>query len=121
MPVLVGDATDEEVAEVIEALLTDGTTLVVVSANLSHDIPVEQAGGLDAETQRAIEALEPEAISRDHSAGRIAMRGLLRVASAAGWQPKTLVRHTSADILQAGAETGSVTGYGAFAFYSPGG
>lgn len=123
VPVLVGDATDEEVAEVIERVLEDETTLVVVSANLSHDVTPEQADTLDAETQRAIEAFEPETISRDHSAGRVAIRGLLRVASAAGWQVKTLGRSTSAEAAEsagseAGAVAGPVTGYGAFAFYS---
>ncbi len=116
VPTLVGDATDEEVEEVISQFIDDPAALVVVSANLSHDVSCERAEELDDETQQAIEALEPEAISREHSAGRIAVRGLLRAAKKAGLRAETLARSTSADA--AGAQAGPVTGYGAFGFYA---
>ncbi|QDG50394.1 AmmeMemoRadiSam system protein B [Persicimonas caeni] len=121
VPVLVGDATDEEVAEVLSTFVDDPATLIVICANMSHDVEPEQAHTLDAQTQAAIETLVPESISREHSAGRVAIRGLLRVANEAGWKATTLARSTSADAAVTDAVTGPVTGYGAFAFYSPGG
>lgn len=111
---MVGDATDEEVEEVLSDFLDDEATLVVVSANLSHDVSAERAESLDEETCRAIEALDPEAVSREHSNARVAIRGLLRAARSRGMQAKLLDRRTSADT--AGAEGGPITGYGAFIF-----
>jgi AmmeMemoRadiSam system protein B len=118
VPIMVGDATDEQVEEAIGELFDDPKTLVIVSANLSHDVAFEHAEALDRQTIDAIEALDPAPIEREHSAGRVAIRGLLRAAKARDLVGKNILRQTSADT--AGQEAGPVTGYGAFAFYARG-
>ncbi len=115
VPLLVGDATDEEVAEALAPLLDDPKTLVVVSANLSDDVTAAQAAELDDQTAAAIEALEPETLGRQHSHGRVAIRGLLRLAAQRGLRAVTLARATSADAAEQQAP-GPVTGYGVFGF-----
>jgi AmmeMemoRadiSam system protein B len=117
VPIMVGDATDEQVEDALAGFIDDPKTLIVVSANLSDDQTFERAEALDEDTERAIEALDAEQISREHSNGRIAIRGLLRAASAHGLVSHTIVRRSSADT--AGSETGPVTGYGAYAFGAP--
>jgi AmmeMemoRadiSam system protein B len=116
VPLMVGDATDAQVEEAIADFIDDPKTLVVVSANLSSDVSFERAEALDEETSRAIEALDAESIGREHSTGRIAIRGLVRAAKARGMIGRTITQRTSADT--AGEEAGPVTGYGAFAFYA---
>ena len=50
VPLAVGDASPEEVAEVIELLWGGPETLIVVSSDLSHFLPYERARRLDADT-----------------------------------------------------------------------
>ncbi len=117
VPLLVGDVTDEELAGLLEPYLGETTTLVVVSANMSHDKPAPRADELDEELCGAIEALDPEPIGREHSNGRSAIRGLLRAAAERGLSAKRLARSTSAAAAEAAqAADGPVTGYGAFVF-----
>lgn len=121
VPLLVGDATDEEVAGVLGGFADDPATIIVVSANLSHDVHAAQAAELDAETERAILDGERQVIGRHHSHGRVAIRGLMCVAAERGWQVDTLARATSATPTKPASADGSqtdepVTGYGAFVF-----
>src|SRR5262245_5704864 len=50
VPLAVGDATREEVAEVLDALWGGPETLIVISSDLSHYLPYDAARRLDAET-----------------------------------------------------------------------
>ena len=110
--VMVGDATDDQVEEVLSGFLEDDKTFVVISANLSQDVSAERAESLDEETCQAVEALDPVPIGREHSNARVAIRGLLQAAKARALEAKVLDRRTSADT--AGTEAGPVTSYGAF-------
>jgi AmmeMemoRadiSam system protein B len=110
-PFAVGDASADEVAEVIELLWGGPETLVVVSSDLSHYHPYAAARRLDAETARAIEALRPEALGPDSACGRVPIRGLLVVARRRGLHVRAV------DVRSSGDTAGSrdaVVGYGAF-------
>lgn len=113
VPLLVGDASDLQVAEVLELLWGGDETLIVISSDLSHYLDYEAAVRMDRETTRAIEEIRPEAISYHHACGRTPLRGLLRVAKAHGLKPNTL------DLRNSGDTAGShdrVVGYGAYVF-----
>ncbi|MCW8906071.1 MAG: AmmeMemoRadiSam system protein B [Sedimenticola sp.] len=113
VPLLVGDASDLQVAEVLEQLWDGDETLILISSDLSHYLEYEAATRMDRETTRAIEAMQPEAISYHHACGRTPLRGLLRVARAHGLKPTTL------DLRNSGDTAGShdrVVGYGAYVF-----
>lgn len=113
VPLVVGDATPAEVAEVIETLWGGAETLLVVSSDLSHYLPYEQARALDRATTQAIENLDPEAIGEDQACGRLPVQGLLLAARRHGLHARTLDLRSSGDT--AGSRD-SVVGYGAYAF-----
>ena len=112
-PFLAGEATPEEVAEVLECLWGGDETLIVVSSDLSHYYGYETAKRLDAATSCAIEALQPEQIQYEHACGRIPIQGLLTVAHEHGMAVQTVDQRNSGDTAGSGDE---VVGYGAYIF-----
>jgi MEMO1 family protein len=113
VPFLVGDATAEEVAQVIERLWGGDETLIVVSSDLSHYLEYEDAQAIDAETSRAIENLRPEAITHYQACGRNPLNGLLREAKLHGLRAHTLDLRNSGDTA---GPRHQVVGYGAYEF-----
>ncbi len=114
LPLLVGDASDHQVAEIIETLWGDRETLIVVSSDLSHYLDYDAARSMDNATTRAIESLHPEALSYHSACGRTPVRGLLRIAKTHGLTATTLDLRNSGDT--AGAHD-RVVGYGAYVFH----
>lgn len=112
IPLSVGDATPEEVAAVI-GRLADERTLVVISTDLSHYLPYDDARRADARTSAAIERLDAGAIGRDDACGAVPLRGLLVWARARGLACERLDLRNSGDT--AGPKE-RVVGYGAYAF-----
>lgn len=113
LPISVGDASAEEVAEVIERLWGGDETLVLVSSDLSHYHDYETARRLDAETTRAIEELRPEGLDLESACGRVPLRGLLLAAARRGLRARTLDLRNSGDTA---GPRDRVVGYGAYAF-----
>ena len=113
VPLVVGDASPDEVAGVIDLLWDGPETLIVVSSDLSHYEPYSVAARLDGATQRAIEGLRPGDISSAQACGRIPVQGLLLAAQRRGLRVETL------DVRSSGDTAGSrdaVVGYGAWSF-----
>jgi len=114
VPLVVGDATPGEVAEVLEALWGGPETLVVVSSDLSHYYDSSAARRLDASTAKAIEHLAPDQIAEEGACGRLPICGLLQTARKHSLRVRTL------DLRNSGDTSGprhQVVGYGAFGFY----
>jgi len=111
IPIVVGEASPEDVAEVIETLWGHDNTLVIVSSDLSHYHDYETAKQLDLSTSKAIENLQLESIGPQQACGCIPMRGLLQLARNKKLNVKTLDLRNSGDT--AGARD-SVVGYGAY-------
>jgi AmmeMemoRadiSam system protein B len=113
VPIVVGDATDEETAEALDLVWGGRETCIVVSSDLSHYHLYAVARRLDGTTARAIERLAPEDVEDESACGSIGVRALLRVARARGFHATTL------DLRSSGDTEGTrdrVVGYGAFAF-----
>ncbi len=113
VPLVVGDATAEEVAEVLERLWDGPETLIVVSSDLSHYLDYDTARRVDQTTRRAIENLEPEAIGYHDACGRNPVNGLLLAARRHG------LKATTVDLRNSGDTAGprdQVVGYGAWIF-----
>lgn len=111
VPLLVGEARDRDVAEVIDALWVGADTLVVVSSDLSHYLPYRAARSRDALTCRAVEQLDGPRIGHGDACGAAPLRGLLRVARQRGLRAETL------DLRNSGDTAGNhdrVVGYGAW-------
>lgn len=112
-PFAVGDASAEEVAEVIERLWGGPETLILVSSDLSHYHDYATARRLDGAACAAIEALDDARLGPDSACGRVPLTGLLRVARATGLRVETLDLRSSGDT--AGGRD-RVVGYGAWSF-----
>jgi AmmeMemoRadiSam system protein B len=111
VPLLVGDATFEEVAEVLEALWGGSETLILISSDLSHYFDSETARRLDANTTRAIEGLEPRELGSESACGRVPIGGLLLAAERRGLHVRTLDLRNSGDTA---GPRDQVVGYGAY-------
>ncbi len=113
VPLVVGDATADEVAELIEALWGGPETAIVVSSDLSHYLDYQTARRLDAVTSRAIEELRPGDIGFDQACGRLPIKGLLQRARARGLTATTVDLRSSGDTA---GPRDQVVGYGAWIF-----
>ena len=113
VPLAVGDATPEEISQILDALWDGPETRFVVSSDLSHYYDFKTAQRLDRATAKAIEALKPGGIGEDQACGRVPIRGLLQVARQRGLRARTIDLRNSGDT--AGPHD-RVVGYGAFVF-----
>jgi MEMO1 family protein len=111
VPLAVGDATDEEIGEVLELLWGGPETRFVISSDLSHYYDSETARRLDQATAKAIEALKPSNIGDEAACGRIPIRGLLGAARRHGLRARALDLRNSGDTA---GPRDQVVGYGAF-------
>ncbi len=115
VPLVVGQASAEEVAEVLDALWDGAQTAVVISSDLSHFHDYATANRVDAATAAAIVALDETALGPGSACGRQAIRGLLRTVRKRGLTAQTVLLRNSGD---SGGPRERVVGYGAFAFYT---
>lgn len=113
VPLVVGDATPTEVAEVLETLWGGDETLIVISSDLSHFHDYEQASARDAATTKTIEALNPDVIEGGDACGCRPVNGLLAIARAKGLSVETLDLRNSGDTA---GPRDRVVGYGAYSF-----
>jgi MEMO1 family protein len=113
VPLLVGDATPDDVADVLGRLWDGPETLVVISSDLSHYEPYASAREHDAATAEAIERLDEAALGPRDACGYLPIAGLLIEARRRGMQALRLDLRNSGDT--AGPKD-QVVGYGAWAF-----
>ncbi len=114
IPLLVGDASPEQVANVLNDLWGDDETLIVVSSDLSHFLDYESACKKDSNTTKLIENLEYNKISSEQACGCMPMRGLLKLAQDKNMSLQTIELCNSGDT--AGTKD-RVVGYGAYALH----
>jgi AmmeMemoRadiSam system protein B len=112
VPLAVGDATADEVGEVLERLWGGPETLFVISSDLSHFLPYEQARALDAESARRIVGFQPT-LDHERACGATALNGALRVARRHGLRAQLLDLRNSGDTA---GDRRRVVGYCAVAF-----
>ncbi len=115
IPLAVGDASPGEVAQVLDRLWGGEETLVVVSSDLSHFLPYQEAEREDHATARAILALEGHLVG-EQACGAHPLNGLLLAAQRRGLTAHQLDLRNSGDTA---GDRGRVVGYGAFAFTEP--
>jgi MEMO1 family protein len=113
VPFLVGQADKDAVAGVLDALWDGDRTIIVISSDLTHHLPLEEARLRDRVTADAIERLDGAALGPRSACGRNAIAGLLTAAQRHGLSSRTVDLRTSGDT--AGPRQ-SVVGYGAWVF-----
>ncbi|SNX58851.1 hypothetical protein SAMN06296273_0316 [Nitrosomonas ureae] len=112
LPLAIGMASAEEVAEVLDYLWGGEETLIVISSDLSHFLPYATAQHIDNQTVQFILQLQ-QPIASDHACGSIAINGLIIAAQKHGLIPHLLDLRNSGDT--AGTRD-QVVGYAAIAF-----
>ena len=113
VPLAVGEASAEQVAEVLGQLWGDDRTLIVVSSDLSHYLPYAQARMIDEQTARMILGMTPQ-LNHEQACGATPVNGLLLEARDRGLHPKLLDLRNSGDTA---GDKSRVVGYASFAFY----
>jgi hypothetical protein len=113
VPLVVGDATPGDVAQLLRWLWGGPETLIVVSSDLSHYHPYEAARRLDEATAAAIERGDWVSLGPDQACGCLAVAGLLIEAGRRGLAAYRLSLCNSGD--SAGSRD-RVVGYGAWMF-----
>lgn len=112
VPMAVGDASPNEVAQVLDRLWGGPESLIVISSDLSHYLPYDQAQRMDRSTVNAILHGHPN-LKHEQACGATPINGLLLAASRRGLHPHLLGLCNSGDT--AGDHT-RVVGYAAIAF-----
>ena len=115
-PFAVGDASVDEVAEVIERLWGGPETLVVISTDLSHYHPYAEARAIDGATLGRIGSFATD-VHHEEACGAMPLNGFLALAKARNMSIRLLAACNSGDT--AGGK-GQVVGYASFALHEPG-
>jgi len=113
IPLAVGRASAEEVASAMDGAWGDSSTVVLVSSDLSHYLPYDDAVEVDRRTADQILALGP-ALKDEQACGARAINGLLLAAAKRRLQPRLLDMRNSGDTAGSHDE---VVGYASVAFY----
>jgi hypothetical protein len=113
VPLAVGQASPSEVAEVLERLWGGDETLIVISSDLSHFLPYDQAQARDRATVQRILRFATD-LEATEACGAAPLNGALLAARRHGLVPRLLGMRNSADIP--GGDRRRVVGYGAIAF-----
>ena len=109
-----GDEDPVRLSEIIEYLLEDPDTVVVISTDLSHYYESKKAERLDGICMDAIHKLDPQELHQGCEAcGKIGVEALLISAKERGLKPILLDYRTSAD---ASGDSTRVVGYVSAAF-----
>ncbi len=111
VPLVAGQATPSEVADVLEALWGGDETLIVVSSDLSHYQDYWTARAIDAETSQMIEQLNWQGLTGERACGYVGIRGLLKLAQQRDYSIRTLDLRNSGDTA---GDKQQVVGYGTY-------
>ncbi len=111
LPLVVGDASAQEVAEVLSILWGSDETLIVISSDLSHYHDYASSQRIDAATSMAIENMNFEQLDPQQACGYRPIQGLLTIAREREMQIERLGLCNSGDT--AGSQD-RVVGYGAW-------
>ena len=113
LPLVVGDATAHEVAQVLARLWSGPETLLVISSDLSHYHSYETARRLDAATAAAIENGDWVSLGPGQACGYLPLAGLLIEANRHNLKARRVSLCSSGDTA---GPRDRVVGYGAWIF-----
>ena len=113
LPVLVGQAASQHVAQVLDSVWGGPETAIIVSSDLSHFHDYDTCTAKDAETTVGIERLQGQVCQSERACGHFSIAGLLEQSR------RRDLRVTALDVRNSGDTRGGrerVVGYGSFAF-----
>ena len=115
VPLAVGEAPANEIAEVLGALWGADDTIILISSDLSHYLPYDEAVKKDRAAVDNILVLEP--LGYDGACGAAPINGLLAAARRRGLSARLLDLRNSGDTE---GDKSRVVGYAAVAFQEKG-
>lgn len=115
VPLAVGNASPEDVAQVLRRVWGGDETLIVVSSDLSHFHRYAAAQALDRATADAILRLHTD-LDHEQACGATPVCGLTLLARELGLQPELVDLRNSGDTC---GDRDRVVGYASFAFREP--
>jgi len=113
VPLVVGRAAPEEVAEVLERLWGGDETLIVISSDLSHFLPYAEACARDRTTIERVLRLDADDLDVHDACGAVPLAGALVAAQRHRLTARLLDLRNSGDTA---GDRRRVVGYGAVAF-----
>lgn len=113
LPLVVGRATPDEVAEVLERIWGGQETLIVISSDLSHYLPYDAAREKDADSVARMLRLEV-GLDHEQACGATPVNGMLALARRRGLRAELLDLRNSGDTA---GDRSRVVGYAALALY----
>lgn len=113
LPLVVGNTPREQITDVLRRLWGSGETLIVISTDLSHYHPHQEAQRLDKFTSAMIEGFDSH-LTSEQACGSRAVNGLLKLAEEAHLKLQTLDARNSGDTA---GDRNCVVGYGAYVIY----
>ncbi len=113
LPIVTGESSSAQVADVLDAVWGDSETLVLVSSDLSHYLSYHEARQADASTAAAILA-RSTGLRGEEACGYMAINGLMTIARRRDLRVEEVDRLNSGDTA---GDRDRVVGYGAFAVY----
>jgi AmmeMemoRadiSam system protein B len=111
VPIVAGDATPEQVSQVLNALWGGDETLIVISSDLSHYHDYATAQQMDQSTSHTIEQLQYEQLAPESACGKVPVSGLMELARQKSLSIKTIDLRNSGDTA---GDKARVVGYGAY-------
>lgn len=111
VPIVAGDASAEQVGQVIDKLWGGAETLIVISSDLSHYHDYATAQRLDKHTSQLIEHLDYQHLSSEGACGKVPISGLLKALKEKSLTIKTVDLRNSGDTA---GDKYRVVGYGAY-------
>ncbi len=116
VPVVVGNATPDEAALLLDTVWGGAETLVVVSSDMSHYLAYDAARARDRHTATAILHLDAS-LAPDEACGAAPINGLIATARRRGLEAELVDLRNSGDTA---GDRARVVGYAAFAFHERG-
>jgi AmmeMemoRadiSam system protein B len=113
VPLVVGDASPEDVSALLESFINDEHSVIIISSDLSHFLPYDVASEVDARTADKIVQKSFD-IHGEEACGCRPLNGLLHLAKSHNLDCQLLGLKNSGDTA---GDRDRVVGYGAFALF----
>ncbi|MBF0346664.1 MAG: AmmeMemoRadiSam system protein B [Magnetococcales bacterium] len=113
VPIVFGEISGGHLADIVARFWTPGD-LVIVSSDLSHYHPYDQAKRLDAQCHEAVLSGNPRTMAQCEACGNTGMAALLELGRRQRWHAKLLDYRNSGDTA---GDKSRVVGYASYAFH----
>ena len=113
VPLLVGNASAAQVADAIDTIRAPGD-LIIVSSDLSHFRPYDEARRRDLSTVDAILTGDVDALGPEDACGYRGIAGVMQLAAREGWDSALIDYRNSGDTA---GDRARVVGYASIGFF----